>query len=573
MTARLSMRSIFRQVLQILTKTQRQQLFKSCLAGLVNAALEWISLAAVVPIFYQLVGSGNLESFYPDFFSNASVTTLFVIILTIFLSKTILSLWLANKQLQVTNAIYIDLSDVLYQKYFQQDYASYASKNNAESFRQIKNTAFDFSNHVVHGYLVLVADVTICVVTTALLAWVDYRVVVAMFVLGAPTLILYYFFKKHWIKRIDESFRKLTPEANVILSQGIESYAEARIYHSESYFINTFLTISAKTSYLLGKLKVLSTLPARIMEVTGIACFVAVVFFGLGTTSSSEMLLMLGLLSLAIYRIMPSFNRVVSSVTQIQSYAYSVEEITELTKKETTSRTTSDKRIPFHQSIQLHDISFSYERSRSQLFNDLNITIGKGDFVLLIGRSGSGKTTFIHMLAGLISPTTGIISIDNVPLSDGNLSEWQNCIGYVPQAGVIHNDTILSNIIFTKTSYIDHVQLQRSIDVSGLDEVIKELPDGIHTKVGEHGLSLSGGQRQRLILTRALYRNPEVLLLDEVTNQLDEKSKIDVLTRLKSLADQGKTIILASHDSAVKRFATKEINLQSKAENFTTAFQ
>jgi ABC-type bacteriocin/lantibiotic exporter with double-glycine peptidase domain len=568
-----SIRILGRQALNILTANQRRQLLKSCLAGFVNAGLEWVSLAAVIPIFYQLVGNGRLITYYPSVLQNFSWGTLFGIILGIFLCKTVLSLWLANRQLQVTNKIYIDLSKRLYQNYFQQDYSSYTNTSYAESFRRIKNTAFDFSNHVIHGFLVLFADAMICVITTLLMAWIDYRIVVAMLLLGIPTIVFYYFFKKHWIKKIDESFRKLTPEANVILSQGIESYSEARIYHAESYFIKTFLAISDKTSDLLGKLKVLSSLPARIMEIIGIACFIAVVFFGTSLISPTETLLMLGLLSLAVYRIMPSFNRVISSLTQIQSYAYSADEISEVTSRAEHTPVSSAERLPFNHSIRLSHVAFAYERSQHDLFNDMDISIGKGEFVILTGESGSGKTTLIHMLAGLIPPTKGKILIDQHEITPLDVATWQNSLGYVPQSTVIHNDTILNNILFTKTNSIDQQHLQMAIDVSGMSELIKELPDGFETSVGEHGLSLSGGQRQRLVLARALYRNPSVLLLDEVTNQLDEKSKADVLTKLKSLTEKGITIVLSSHDRAVKPFATKEIRLEGNFQNATSSFQ
>jgi ABC-type bacteriocin/lantibiotic exporter with double-glycine peptidase domain len=405
-----------------------------------------------------------------------------------------------------------------------------------------------------------------------LMAWVDYRIVVAMIILGTPTLLFYYFFKKYWIRKIDDSFRKLTPEANMTLTQGIESYSEARIYHSESYFIKTFLNISSKTSNLLGKLKVLSTLPARIMEIAGIICFVSVVFFGTETLTSSDTVLMLGLLSLAIYRIMPSFNRMISSLTQIQSYAYSAEEIFNITKIKISSPAISSGRLSFKHSIHLNHIAFAYEQSQRKLFRDLNVTIDKGEFVILTGHSGSGKTTLIHMLAGLIQPTKGSILVDDHRLSNANISQWQNGLGYVPQAGVIHNESILNNILFTKSS-VHQDNLDAALQITGLADLIADLPDGINTKVGEHGMSLSGGQRQRLILARAIYRDPDILLLDEVTNQLDENAKLDILKRLKRLTQKGVTIILSSHDSAVKSFATKEIVLGREVENTTSVFQ
>jgi ATP-binding cassette, subfamily B, bacterial PglK len=556
---------LLRNSLAALTKDQRKEFAKSAIAGIIIAALEWISLAAIIPIFFQLVGSNKNSALYFEPLALLSWPTIFLILLAVFTIKAIGTLLLMTKQLDVTNSFYLDFSERMYSAYFKQDFVAFANINSADTFRKIKNTAFDFSNHVLHGILMLLSDVLIVIATTIFIAWLDFRILIALVILGLPTLLVYYFFKKNWIKEIDESFRKYTPEANIILSHGIESYAEAKIYHAENYFIKSFLSISAKTSDLLGKLKVLATLPGKIMEIIGLVSFIIISLLGVNWSGSPDTIVFLGLFSLAVYRIMPSFNRIIATVTQIQSYAYSIEEIKNISVGKNSKENFTDKRLPFTSTLSLTALHFKYDQSNYTIIKGFTETIQKGDFVLLNGPSGSGKTTLLNIIAGLIIPDRGNILVDGKNITKEKIPAWQNNIGYVQQSPVIHHDSILNNILFTPTSSISQERLQLAIDCTGLLELIATLPQGLETFVGEHGLMLSGGQRQRLALARALYRNPELLLLDEVTNQLDEDSKLIVLRKLKSLTLQGKTVVLSSHDPVIKNFATRIIFLDKQS--------
>jgi ABC-type multidrug transport system fused ATPase/permease subunit len=198
------------------------------------------------------------------------------------------------------------------------------------------------------------------------------------------------------------------------------------------------------------------------------------------------------------------------------------------------------------------------------LLNDLSLTIKKNDFVILRGPSGAGKTTLIHLLAGLIEKYEGEVLIDGIVLSPENLRAWQAKIGMVSQAPVILQDTVLANITFGEDeSSTDPDRVELAIRLAGIKEFIETLPLKLLTPIGENGLTLSGGQRQRLALARALYRNPEIVLLDEVTNQLDEENKLNILKNLRELTLTGKTIILASHDPVALDFATQVFTLKS----------
>jgi ABC-type bacteriocin/lantibiotic exporter with double-glycine peptidase domain len=269
-------------------------------------------------------------------------------------------------------------------------------------------------------------------------------------------------------------------------------------------------------------------------------------------------LLLLALFSIAMYRIVPSINKILISLSQIQAYAYSVSEVSEVINAEIAPRFQKAS-ISFENDIVFKSVSFHYPgMEKSLLLKDINIKIRKGDFVVINGPSGVGKTTLLHLMAGLISEYTGEIDIDGIALSPDAHQSWQSNIGLVPQATIVLQATLMKNIAFAENDdNIDMSRLESAIEQSGLSEFVSRLPMQLRTPIGENGLTLSGGQRQRLVLARALYRNPSVLLLDEVVNQLDEESKLKILRTLKDLTQSGKTIILASHDSVVKSFASR----------------
>jgi ABC-type multidrug transport system fused ATPase/permease subunit len=361
--------------------------------------------------------------------------------------------------------------------------------------------------------------------------------------------------------------------ANVMLTQGIDSYAEARIYKKENFFIDQFMRINQTTIQQLARLKIYTGLPSKIFETLGILCFASIIYFSKTfPVYSYNVAVFIGLLSLALYRIVPAFNRMLISVSQIQTYAYSISELQKSLDKERSRLVIVDDPISFEKAISIKNLSFQYDgNSKLTLLKNLNVEICKGEFILLQGPSGVGKTTLIHILAGLINEYQGEFKIDEKILAKEALLSWQNKLGFVPQATVVLQGTLLENISYGQTKEeIDLIQVQRAIELAGLKDFAESLSEKLNTHVGENGLTLSGGQRQRLILARALYRNPEVLLLDEVTNQLDEENKIKILITLQGLARKGKTIIFETHDSLAENYASRILVLnQEELQSFS----
>ncbi len=253
----------------------------------------------------------------------------------------------------------------------------------------------------------------------------------------------------------------------------------------------------------------------------------------------------------AAYRLIPSLSTI---LTNLQAYEYCMEAINNLSKdafKFTEINDSDNSKTPFRKEIFINNISFSYDEknivNQNLILENLNLKISKGDKIGFIGESGSGKSTLLDILMGLLSTVKGEILIDGENIKN-NLSGWQKNIGCVPQDVFILDDSLKKNIAFgLDENDINSERIHKVLSESGLTNYVKNLPYGIETMVGERGERISGGQKQRLGIARALYVEPEILILDESTSALDEKTENSIIKELYD-KNKSKTIIFVSHN-------------------------
>ncbi|MDD4467190.1 MAG: ATP-binding cassette domain-containing protein, partial [Candidatus Pacebacteria bacterium] len=200
----------------------------------------------------------------------------------------------------------------------------------------------------------------------------------------------------------------------------------------------------------------------------------------------------------------------------------------------------------FKEEIRIENVSYTYPKSTQEALKNVSFAVKKGEAVGIIGPTGCGKTTIADIILGLLEPTKGKIEVDKKNIRE-NIDGWQKNIGYVPQFIYLSDDTIYNNIAFgIDKEKIDKSRLLKAAKVACLDDFVKKLPKGLDTFIGERGIRLSGGQRQRIGIARAIYHNPEILVMDEATSSLDnitEKYVIEAIERLK----KGRTVIIIAH--------------------------
>jgi ABC-type multidrug transport system fused ATPase/permease subunit len=260
----------------------------------------------------------------------------------------------------------------------------------------------------------------------------------------------------------------------------------------------------------------------------------------------------------AAFRLIPSLNKIMGTM-QTFRYANPVIDLLYNEFKNNSKKSSSNicsSQLIFTTTIDINNISFTFPESTRFSLNNISIKINKGESIGLIGSSGSGKSTLVDIIMGILEPDKGSILIDTININK-NIKEWQKKIGYVPQNIYLLDDTLKANIAFgVDLKYIDNDKVIRALKIAELDDWIESLPEHLDTFVGEKGVRLSGGQIQRIGIARALYNDPDILILDEATSSLDTVTESRIMKSVNSLHGIKTLIIIAHRLSTVEKCDT-----------------
>ena len=325
---------------------------------------------------------------------------------------------------------------------------------------------------------------------------------------------------------------------------------EIQLMNREKYFYNIFKDNGYKNVCLEKKQKKYTAAPAHITEVTVIGGMAIYIISTVMLKDNLSMLIaQISVIALVAIRLIASSNRINLYMNNISYYRPSLDKITDdflKYLKETGNYTFVEvKPICFEKEIQFDHVSYCYPNTERYVVKDISFTIKKGQKVGIVGKSGVGKTTIADLLLGYLKPSEGCIRVDGTDIQE-NWKGWASLIGYIPQMIFMLDDTIQNNIVFG--SDINSEQsVKEAIDKAQLSEFIASLPDGLNTRIGERGIRLSGGQRQRIGIARALYCDPQVLVLDEATSSLDRDTEREVMKSAYKAAND-RTMIIISHN-------------------------
>jgi ABC-type bacteriocin/lantibiotic exporter with double-glycine peptidase domain len=299
------------------------------------------------------------------------------------------------------------------------------------------------------------------------------------------------------------------------------------------------------------------TMPNRIIETFAVlGLFVLIVIAKWSEINDSSTIITIGAFMAAAYKIIPGIVKIINAMGQMRAYDFSLNELESFANK-TKSEDQIKQAEPINE-IQIRNLYFQY--ADNQVIKDLSLSIKKGSFIGITGKSGKGKTTILNLLLGFLSPSNGEIFINDSLVSAKEIKNYWSQISYVRQQSFFIHDTILRNIILEEESY-NKERLRSALFISGLDDLINRSPDGLNKMITENGKNISGGQQQRIAIARALYKDAELILLDEPFNELDEASTTLLSQHFKEIAATGKTIIMITHDSKCLSFCSQIISL------------
>jgi ATP-binding cassette subfamily C protein len=453
---------------------------------------------------------------------------------------------------------YRSISARLFKIYMHVPYSFHLNRNSASLIRNVSTESRMIATNVMLPILQITTEFVMALSIIILL--LSVQPLITLFTLITLAVVSFFFLKgtKKTMKKHGE--KALAEREKIIktVNEGIGGFKEVTLTNRKPWFIKRFedSMLSLSKAEIFQQTTRQSVNP--IIETIAIAGILLIAFILLKQGHSLAMLSsILALFALSIRRLLPAVNNIVSQYSSLRYNAYSVnpiyEDLINLEKYQNLKQdddndkdNNKSKKSFLKEKIAIKNLDFKYQKHQDLILRDISFSITQGQAIALVGSTGSGKTTLADLILGLLKPSSGKIEVDDKDIYT-NISAWQKNIGYIPQFIYLSDDSIKNNIAFgLEEDEIDDDKLKKAIEVSQLTEFIGQLPEKENTKIGERGIRLSGGQRQRIGIARALYDNPEVLVMDEATSSLDnitEKFIIEAIEKLK----KNRTIIIIAH--------------------------
>lgn len=437
------------------------------------------------------------------------------------------------------------LKNRLIQGFSNASYARYLTQNSSHMMQIVRS---DSEEMFVKGMVPLaniISEACVLVFLVSAIIYMNPMLAFGLFVSAAvlglivTKLLLPRFYS--WGKQIQQ----LALENHKQLGQIIHAFKEMILSRRKDSLIDVYNTNSKRRLHLQAIQTSINATPRIGIEIVFMGFFVfTVAYLCLDHETPSQMLGLLGGYLYAGFRIMPGLNRIINQLNIFKSIFPCIERVHEEYMANKDSVNCVDvPEFSFKHSISLTDVSFSYPNTEAKALHDVTLTIQKHECLGIIGETGSGKSTLIDIILGLLTPSSGHICIDDAyPTHAG---QWHAQLGYVPQHVYLIDDTIAANIAFGEKT-VDTTALKAAIEAAQLNTLMASLPQKEHTIVGERGIRLSGGERQRIAIARALYANPDVLIFDEATSALDNETEAKLIETINTVS-QHRTVIMIAH--------------------------
>tara|TARA_B100001093_G_scaffold249164_1_gene238585 strand:- start:6159 stop:7961 length:1803 start_codon:yes stop_codon:yes gene_type:complete len=460
------------------------------------------------------------------------------------------------------------ISKRILENFLRQPYSWFLSRNSADLGKSILSEVATIVGKGLTPLFDLISRGLVAIAIIVLLILVDPKIALIVGITTAGFYGFIFYFTNNYLYRIGKERFKNNKLRFIAISEAFGAAKEIKVGGLEKIFIERFSNASeifARKQVYVG---ILSQIPRYFLEAIafgGVILLILYLMMDRGSINSA--LPVLSLYVFAGYRLMPSLQQIYVSFNKMTYVSPSLNSLYyDLKNLEKTDEKKDDNKIKINKKITLNDICYNYPNSSKTTLRNVSINIPARTTVGLMGTTGSGKTTTIDIILGLLEAQEGTLEVDGQVITKNNSRAWQRSIGYVPQHIYLADDSVAANIAFGTTSKeINYDAVEKAAKIANLhDFVINELPKKYETKVGERGIRLSGGQRQRIGIARALYHNPSVIILDEATSSLDNDTEKLVMNAIEKLG-QNKTIILIAHRLSTLKNCDK-IFLMEKGE-------
>jgi ATP-binding cassette, subfamily B, bacterial PglK len=531
--------------------------------ALAAAALETVGAAAVFVLIKGVSDPARIGVLpLPAFFSTriaddgrAAIPWLSLAVAVFYLFKNSVLAAFAYMQRKVISESEVSLARRMLEGYLALPYAIHLRRNSAEIVRNVSDSVDRVFERVMWPTLGIATETLVVAGIVAVLMWTaPWPTVFAVGSLfGLLTLLLK--LTRRRVGRWGREERTLKKEALESLQQALGGLKEIRVMGHEKFFFERFSRLQERLARVICLYETLAAAPRLIVETVFVFGMLLVLVLVTAQAGAAEAMPVLGLCAYGGFRIVPSLNRMLMAWTSIRFGAAAVDHLYDDLRlfEGCVDDTSAGDGLVFDDCIALERVRYVYDGAASAALDDVSLTIRRGESIGIVGATGAGKSTLIHVILGLLKPTQGRVSVDGRDLFAG-VGAWRRIIGYVPQDIYLFDDTLRHNIALgLKDDDIDAKKLTAAIRMAQLESFVATLPLGLDTVVGERGVRLSGGERQRVAIARALYPEPEVLVFDEATSALDNRTENDLAHALDALQGGRTLVVIAHRMSTVRR--------------------
>ena len=545
-------------VFSLLDKKNKYYLFLVIFLAFISSALDLIGVVSVIPFLSLLVDPNLLEqNFYLRklnsflqydndqfliFLGAISFISIFINQLVRFIYKMI--------SINFSRKLIYEMSSELFDFYLKQPYSFFSKQNKSLLIQKCTSYVENLISGTVAPYTLIFSQILTTSIILIFLLFYQSSIIIVL-----TTILLSYYFL--FYKKVSKKYNQISKNYSKYFEGFSKSLGDAfgviqqLKLSKNNYFKNNFKFSADLYKKANVSQHFYGILPSYFIEVLaygGILVISLILFFQ--SEDLRNIIPVLGVIAVSLRRIIPGIQEIYLQILQIRFHAEVYNKIyPDLKKirifKEKNKIKKNFNKIMFQKYLTVKDLKYRYKNSKNKI--KIDVKIKKGEFIGICGKTGVGKSTFINILSGLLEKESGIINLDGKTVDNFENDEWKKKIGYATQDRYIINDTILNNISLGENKNKKQIKfIKRLCKIVELEKHIKKLKLKYNTKLGDSGLRLSGGQEQKIIIARALYNNPEIIIFDEATNALDPISEIKVLKNIKNYF-KNKTLIFVTH--------------------------
>ena len=551
----LVMRPIVGKLRRLLTKKHKIYLLTLLALTILLSLIETAGVSIIMPFISvasnpAALDSGVYKTVY-DFFNfeskNRFIITFGLGIVVFYIFRAAYNLVYTYTLNRFSLGMFRHFATTLFRTFLDIPYKVFVQRNSAELMHVINQESHNVSQLLLN-LLQIFSELFTIVLLYGFMVAVNWQMTL---VLTAILLIAVYLILRILVRKSKEQGVKRASAyqmLNRIVGETFGNYKFIKLRGNEKELFKDY----SKTSNVAARAQIISStlnaLPKYLLESIGFSLLIlAVVFIVWFYKSPESVIPIISMYALALYRILPSINRLLGNINQIAYLQRPLELVYDNTHQ--TTEHEGNEPLTFGNTIRVENLCFKYLIG-GDVLNNISLEIHKGEKIAITGESGGGKSTLVDLIIGIHKPSSGAVYIDDIAVTSENIRSWRSKIGYIPQGIYLFDGTVGENVAFA--SPLDEARVIQVLRMANIWDFLEQR-DGIQTRVGEGGIQLSGGQKQRIGIARALYHDPEVLVLDEATSSLDNDTEARIMDEIYDVSADKTLIVIAHRLSTVER--------------------